>query len=209
MKKKASKEEKGGNGKAAKRQTATGAGDLLRMSDHLSGLIQKTEGPKAAAMWEAKCHAQAKELVKELEARIAKGEAAQTGTLMFKTAQMSREAGTMNDNKTLWLFFFAHIHMSDEERKNIPDPPDIKAKIDEICKSINPKSKTDMETKGREIMRYQFASVLRHFGEYGLANLVLNDIETLNRRLKEGALSFCKNDPEVNLDDNFFKTIAL
>ena len=66
MKKKASKEEKGGNGKAAKRQTATGAGDLLRMSDHLSGLIQKTEGPKAAAMWEAKCHAQAKELVKEL-----------------------------------------------------------------------------------------------------------------------------------------------
>ena len=209
MRKKTSKEEKGGNGKAAKRQTATGAGDLLKMSDHLSGLIQKTEGPKAAAIWEAKCHAQAKELVKELEARIAKGDAAQTGTLMFKTAQMSREAGAMNEDKAIFSFYSAFVYMKDEERKAIPCQPDIKAKIDEICKSINPKSKKDMEMKGREIMRYQFASVLRHFGEYGLANLILNDIETFNRRFKEGALSFYKNDPEINLDDNFFKTIAL
>ncbi len=209
MKKKASKEEKGGNGKAAKRQTATGAGDLLRMSDHLSGLIQKTEGPKAAAMWEAKCHAQAKELVKELEARIAKGEAAQTGTLMFKTAQMSREAGAMNEDKAIFSFYCAFVYMKDEERKAIPCQPDIKAKIDEICKSINPKSKKDMEMKGREIMRYQFASVLRHFGEYGLANLVLNDIETFNRRFREGALLFNANDPDVNLSDDFFKAVAL
>jgi len=208
MKKKASKE-KGGNGNAAKRQTATGAGDLLKMSDHLSGLVQKAEGPKAAAMWEAKCHAQAKGLVKKLCDGLEKGDAAPTGTLMFKTAQMVREAGATNEDKALFTFFFAFVHMKDEERKNIPDPPDIKAKIDEICKGINPKSKTDMETKGKVIMRYQFASVLRHFGAYGLANLVLNDVETFNRRFKEGALSFCQNDPEITLDDNFFKTIAL
>ena len=65
-----------------------------------------------------------------------------------------------------------------------------------------------MEMKGREIMRYQFASVLRHFGEYGLANLVLNDIETFNRRFREGALLFNANDPDVNRSDEFFKAVA-
>ena len=196
MKKKASK---GGNGNGEKREASTGAVDLLRMTAHLSGLVRKAEGS-----WKAKCRKQAKALInKSLKATGEKGK------LMFQTVQMAHEAGAMDDNMTLYMFYFTFVHMNDEEMKSIPDQPDIRAKIDKICESINLKSKKDRKSKGREIMRYQFASVLRHFGEYQTADLVLNDPQTFNRRSKEGALLFWKNDPDVNLDDDFFKTVAL
>lgn len=207
MKKKTGKKDKDGNGKGTKRKTLPGAIDLLNMSDHLSGLIQKVEGPGAAAKWADKCLEQARALIldadgKKLDDWISQGNS-------IKTVQMLREAGRLDDDTALAKLFVSFIHMKDTD-KTFPIQPPIMEKMEEFVKGIDPKNEKErLLTLGKGMLRLRFASVLKHHGEYGIADLVLNDPETFNRRFKEGALRFWKNDPEVKLDDEFFKAVAL
>jgi hypothetical protein len=198
MKKKASK---GGNGNGDKRKTSTGAVNLLNMSDHLSGLIQKAEGPEAAARWAAKCLEHGRAIMKD------KKPSDLTKADMIKSVQMLREAGRIDDDSALSDFFNVFIQFKDG-KEAIPIHPGLQAEADKLNEEAV-KVKDDPQkfiAVGRAIQRLLFASALRHFGEYKTADLVLNDPGTFNRRYKEGML---RRHPDLHLDDDFFKAVAL
>mgnify|MGYP006883602767 CR=1 FL=1 len=60
---------------------------------------------------------------------------------------------------------------------------------------------------GKAWVRCRFASVLRYFGEYELANLVLNDPAATNMRIKDGLIRFFKDTGPM--DDEFFMKVLL
>jgi hypothetical protein len=202
MKKKAGKP-KGGNGQDKKkpsRKDIPGAGDLLRIANHLSGQAMKAEKIEA---WQAKCEAQARLLVNQLNIEVEQGK--NSGVLTIKVAQLMREAGRMDDNVAFALFYHGFIRMK-EEKDAIPDHPAMQEVMDR-CQEIDMDKEEEEQEYGKAWLRCRFASVLRHFGEYEFASLALNDRDAANQRIKDGLLRFFKDAGPY--DDDFFKEILL
>lgn len=202
MKKKAGKP-KGGNGQDKKkplRKDIPGAGDLLRIANRLSGQAMKAEKMEA---WQAKCEAQARLLVDQLNADVKQGKSA--GVLAIQSAQMMREAGRMDDNVALALFYHGFLNLK-EDKENIPDHPAMQKVMDQYH-DLDTDTEEGKWEYGKAWVRCRFASVLRYFGEYELANLVLNDPAATNMRIKDGLIRFFKDTGPM--DDEFFMKVLL
>ena len=186
----------------AKRKTSQGSLYLLRIAERLSLEAKKPEKPEA---WRAKCQAEARLLMDQLKKEMEDGK--DDPGLMLKAAQMLREAGCVDDNIAMALFYHCFLRMN-FEKKTIPDHPAMKETMDRY-QDIDTDTEEGKFKYGKVWVRCRFASVLRHFGEYELADLVLNDPDTANRQIKDGFLRWAEDDPNINLDTEFFETISL
>jgi hypothetical protein len=195
-----------------------GVGDLLRLANRLSLLAKRAEDPEE---WEAKCWEQARMLIEQAEEKKEQGKSGRQ-TLLLKATQALREAGNMNADVALTRIYLFIVHMGEDERKGIPNDPASQKKIDEIllkqCAIIereglskddklweldDPKAPEDHITNVKDFRRHRTAAVLRYFGEYDIANLLVNDPATFTRRFKTGLLEISKGNPRYN--DDFFE----
>jgi len=183
-----------------KRKHLPGTADLLRIANRLSDHTMKAEKPEA---FKAKYLEEGRAIIDQAMKEIKEGK--NPSGLMFKITQMTRDAGRIGNAEALTFFYHTFIRMKQEDKDAIPDHPAMK----EIMERYQ-----DLETEegkkeyGKAWVRCRFVSILRHIGEYEIANLVLNDPETANRHIKEGLSRWAANDPDITLDDAFFEKIS-
>jgi hypothetical protein len=141
--------------------------------------------------------------------------------LILEAAQRGRDAGIINSDVALSLFYTSTVHM---------DPPK-DAVLDRIMGEIgekivalrkkkglaendtswtwkNPETPEEYKTLAKKAMNHKIAAILRQYGEDEVAALLLNHRDAFNLRFKAGLLEFFKNRPEVRLDDEFFREVS-
>lgn len=184
-----------------KRKHTPGTADLLRIASRLSDQVMKAEKPEALqAKYKEESRVIIDQAIKEIE------EGKNTSGLMFKITQMTRDAGRMGNAEALAFFYHSFLNMDKEDKDAIPDHPAMNKIMDRYQDLDTEEGKTEY---AKAWTRCRFASVLRHIGEYEIANLVLNDPETANKCIREGMSKWTLNDPDMVLDDAFFEKISL
>jgi len=200
-----------------------GAGALLRIANHLWIQVKRAEDEA----WQERWLERARELIAEACQEIDQGN--NERDLLLRATQALREAGVIrNPDIALAHIQLAVIHMDDHLRKVIENAdPALKKKTAEIDKNIaalmkrhgysedgdpwhldDPQLLEEHRALVKELMRHSTATILRHYGEYDIADLLLSDPATFNLRFKAGLLEITRDDPDITLDDEFFEKVS-
>lgn len=182
---------------------------LLQIAKRIGGEAKRAEDP---IRWQERRLAESQEIL-----TLAQQKKEDSWPLVLKATQGLRDAGLLNADVALSLFYVSAVHL---------DPPkdathdrvmgEIGGKITALRKRKglakddtswtwdNPETPDEYKALAKQAMNHTIAAILRQCGEDETADLLLNDRDAFNRRFKAGLLKFFKDDPEVRLDDEFF-----
>jgi len=186
-------------------------GALLRIAKRISGEAKRAEDPVA---WRESRVAECYELLE-----LAQQEKEDSWPLILEATQGLRDAGVINPDVALAVISLAVVHIDKENVRNDPVMKQIGLKINAIREREgltehsdtwelhDPKTPEDYKVLAWQAFNHTICVKLRQHGEGEIADVLRNDHDSFKRRFKEGLLQFFKDDPEVRLDDEFFREV--